>query len=315
MASTFLSLIGAASELWLVFVLLVIGGIGSAALHPVGTTIAGSQAKNASLGIGLFTAGGMVGSALGPVVILYVVSTYGSEATVWLAIPGLILGIALGLGLLLPQWEPHPRRPLRRLFDLRLVRGPVGGLALASMFSALAFVTFSGSVPLWLVDEHDYSPDAAIIGWTLSAFAFAGGLGSILGGFLAPRLGAIFTIVGAFLLTLCPLLAVIATEPGTAAYFGGIVLSGILIFVPIPALVIIAQEFIPGAPATASGMVLGLGSALAGIGYIVLGRVQETIGLTHGILIGFSMVVPAALITLVVLLRGASARVQDSAAC
>ena len=157
--------------------------------------------------------------------------------------------------------------------------------------------------------------DAAIIGWTLSAFAFAGGLGSILGGFLAPRLGAVVTIVGAFLLTLCPLLAVLATEPGTAPYFGAIVLSGILIFVPVPALVIIAQEFIPGAPATAAGMVLGLGSALAGIGYIVLGRVQETVGLTHGILIGFSMVVPAALITLVVLLRGATAQVQDSAAC
>jgi len=62
-------------------------------------------------------------------------------------------------------------------------------------------------------------------------------------------------------------------------------------------------------------LAVSLGSALAGIGYIVLGRVQETIGLTHGILIGFSMVVPAALITLVVLLRGASARVQDSAAC
>ena len=313
MASAFLSLIGAASELWLVFVLLVIGGLGSAALHPIGTTIAGSQAKSPGLGIGLFTAGGMVGFALGPIVILSVVSKYGSEATVWLAIPGLILGVAVGL--LLPQWEPHPRRPLRRLFDLRLVRGPLGGLALASMFSALAFVTFSGSVPLWLVHEHDYAPDATIIGWTLSAFAFAGGLGSILGGFLAPRLGALLTIVGAFLLTLCPLLAVIATEPGTAAYFGAIVLSGILIFLPVPALVIIAQEFIPGAPATAAGMVLGLGSALAGIGYIVLGRIQETVGLTHGILIGFSMVVPAALIALVVLVRGVSAPVQDSAAC
>jgi hypothetical protein len=32
--------------------------------------------------------------------------------------------------------------------------------------------------------------------------------------------------------------------------------------------------------------------------------VQEAVGLTEGILIGFSMVVPAALIALVVLLRG-----------
>jgi FSR family fosmidomycin resistance protein-like MFS transporter len=301
MASTFLSLIGVATELWQVFVLLVIGGLGSAALHPIGTTIAGSQATNASLGIGLFTAGGMVGLALGPVVILRIVSTYGIEATVWLAIPGLVLGIAVGV--LLPQWEPHPRRPLRRLFDWRLARGPVGMLALASMFSALAYVTFTASVPLWLVHENGYAPDAAIIGWTLSAFAFAGGVGSILGGFLAPRLGPVLTIVGALLLTLCPLLAVIASEPGTTLYFGAIVLAGILIFVPVPALIIIAQEFVPGAPATATGMVLGLGSALAGIGYVVLGRVQAMVGLNNGILIGFCMVVPAALIALVVLLR------------
>jgi MFS transporter, FSR family, fosmidomycin resistance protein len=301
MASTFLSLIGAASELWLVFALLVIGGLGSAALHPVGTTIASTQASNATLGVGLFTAGGMVGFALGPVLILYLVSTYGSDATVWLAVPGLIVGA--GVGLLLPQWEPHPRRPLRRLFDVRLVRGPVGLLALAGMFSALAFVTFTGSIPIWLVQEHAYSPDAPIIGWTLSAFAFAAGLGSILGGFLAPRLGPVMTIVGALLLTLGPLLAVIATEPGTVLFFGSIGIAGVLIFVPIPALIIIAQEFVPGAPATASGMVLGLGSALAGLGYIVLGRVQEAVGLTNGIAIGFSMVVPAALIALVVLLR------------
>jgi FSR family fosmidomycin resistance protein-like MFS transporter len=50
MASSFLSVMGVASVLWLVFVLLVIGGLGSAAPHPIGTTITGSQATNATLG-------------------------------------------------------------------------------------------------------------------------------------------------------------------------------------------------------------------------------------------------------------------------
>lgn len=43
---------------------------------------------------------------------------------------------------------------------------------------------------------------------------------------------------------------------------------------------------------------------MAGLGYIVLGRVQEVAGPTNGIVIGFSMVVPAALIALVALLGG-----------
>ena len=80
-AAIFLSLIGVAPELWLVFLLLVIGGMGSAALHPVGTTIAGGPtARNRALGVGFFTAGGMLGFALGPVPILYLVARFGTDA-------------------------------------------------------------------------------------------------------------------------------------------------------------------------------------------------------------------------------------------
>ena len=75
-AAIFLSLLGVAPTLWVVFVLLVIGGMGSAALHPVGTTIAGgSSVRNRTLGVGFFTAGGMLGFALGPLLILYIAWT------------------------------------------------------------------------------------------------------------------------------------------------------------------------------------------------------------------------------------------------
>jgi MFS transporter, FSR family, fosmidomycin resistance protein len=73
-AALFLSLIGVAPQLYLVFALLVVGGMGSAALHPVGTTVAGGPTvPSRTLGVGFFTAGGMIGFALGPVLILYLV--------------------------------------------------------------------------------------------------------------------------------------------------------------------------------------------------------------------------------------------------
>jgi len=301
-AAIFLSLLGVAPALWVVFVLLVVGGMGSAALHPVGTTIAGkSGGRNRTLGVGFFTAGGMLGFALGPLLILYIVGRYGTDATAWLMLPGLALGAAVFF--LLPQWEPHGRRPMRQLFDWRLVRGPVGLLALAGSFASVAFVTFTSSVPLWLVRDHGYDATASTIGWTLAAFSLAAGGGSLLGGLLAPRLGRRTTIVGSLLAAAIPLMGVVAAEPGSPVFFLAIVAAGVLIYTSSPVKVVVAQDLAPHAPAAASGMILGVTAGVAGALYIALGRFQETVGLEAGVVLGFLMVVPASLIALIVFAR------------
>jgi FSR family fosmidomycin resistance protein-like MFS transporter len=301
LASLFLSLIGVAPEIWVVFVLLVIGGMGSAALHPVGTTVSGAGARNRTLGVALFTAGGMVGFAAGPILILYLVSHFGTDATPWLMIPGVLLSVAVFFAL--PQWEPHGRRPLRSLFDFSLVRGPVGLLALGGSFASVAFVTFTSSLPLWIVEEHGYESDDPLIGWILGAFALAAGVGALLGGLLAPRIGRRVTVVGSLALTAVPLLALLALDPGTPVFFAAAATAGILIYVSSPVKVVVAQELAPGAPAAAAGMILGTTAAVAGAIYIALGRIQELVGLGPGIAVGFAMVIPAALIALVVFAR------------
>jgi hypothetical protein len=49
----------------------------------------------------------MVGFALRPVLILYLVAEFGTDATASVMLPGLALGAAVFV--LLPQWEPRPR--------------------------------------------------------------------------------------------------------------------------------------------------------------------------------------------------------------
>lgn len=302
LAAAFLSLLGVAAELWLLFALLVIGGLGSAALHPVGTVIAGGPTvANRTLGVGFFTAGGMIGFALGPVLVLALVARFGADSTVWLMAPGLLLGAAVFV--VLPRWRPHGRRPLRALVDTRLIRGPVGLLALAGSFSSIAFVTFTSSVPLWLVREHGYPTDAALIGWTLSTFAIGAGGGALLGGILAPVLGRRRTIAGSLLAAAPVLASVVLLPPGSIAFFAAVALAGVLIYMPSPVKVVIAQDLAPHTPGPAAGMILGVAAAVAGVLYVALGALQEAIGLEAGILVGFSMVVPAALIALSVLAR------------
>jgi FSR family fosmidomycin resistance protein-like MFS transporter len=50
-------------------------------------------------------------------------------------------------------------------------------------------------------------------------------------------------------------------------------------------------------------MVLGVTAGVAGVLYIALGRLQELIGLTPGLAVGFTLVLPAAAIAFTVLTR------------
>ncbi|MBF8193230.1 MFS transporter [Nonomuraea sp. K274] len=302
LASLFLSLIGVAPVLAAVFVLLIIGGMGSAALHPVGTAIAGGPTvPNRVLGVGLFTAGGMIGFALGPVLILSAVSAFGIAVTPWLMAPGILLAVLVYL--LLPDWQPHGRRPLRTLFQLRLLRGPIGGLTLAASLASVPFVTFTSSMPIWLVREHGLATDDGLIGWTLAAFSLAAGLGSLLGGVLAPRLGRRIVLVGSLVAAAAPLIAIVGLEPGGVPYFAAAALAGVLLYMSSPINVVIAQDLAPDAPATATGMVLGVSVAVAGALYVALGWLQEVVGLGTGMVIGFTLTIPAAVIALAVLWR------------
>ena len=76
-----LGLVGVATNVWMLVALLVAGGLASAALHPAGAGIVGSATTRGSLArVSVFTTGGMIGLALGPVLIpgLFAVSVRGT---------------------------------------------------------------------------------------------------------------------------------------------------------------------------------------------------------------------------------------------
>ena len=67
-----LSLVGIAPSVWIVFILLAIGGLGVAAFHPQATTYAGAlAAETRGMGIAIFLTGGNIGRALGPLLLLF----------------------------------------------------------------------------------------------------------------------------------------------------------------------------------------------------------------------------------------------------
>lgn len=177
-----------APTVYLLVGLLLVGGLGSAALHPAGASMArGVGGRHRELAVSLFGTGGTLGVALGPVIVLLLVSRLGLEMTPWLMIPGVLIGLLMLL--VVPDQERCATKGnCPKLFDGKLLIGPVGLLSLVGVFNGLASVTFGGAMPLWLVQVHGLAPDAPLIGWTLAIFSLAAAMGGVIAGVLSTRI-------------------------------------------------------------------------------------------------------------------------------
>lgn len=305
-SSGLLSLMAVAPSVWLLFVLLAVGGLGSGAFHPAGTSMArAAGGRRKGLAVGVFSAGGTVGLALGPLAIGLLVMNGWLSWSPWLMLPGLALGAAL-YGWVPPQ--PRPASAARpRLFDAELLRGPVGILCLAGVLRSISFVTFTNAAPLWLVHGRGLAADHPVVFWTLATFSFAAGFGGIVAGALERKLPRQWLITGSMLLALGPLYALFALTPGSWGFFAAVALAGALVNGGLPLMVVAAQDLAPDAVGAASGLLMGFTWGLAGVLYIGIGALQEWIGVGPAMALSFLTLVPGAALALAVLHRNRAA--------
>jgi MFS transporter, FSR family, fosmidomycin resistance protein len=300
-SSALLALVGVAPSVWVLLGLLLTGGLASAAMHPAFTSVSRRHASSrGGLAVSLYSAGGTLGVAIGPVAVLAVMSTVGQAGTPWLMLPGVILGLVTYL--LVPSDRPAERyRP--PIIDRALLAGPVGALTVAITLAGVPFIAFGAAVPLWLVSEHGIGREDPLIGWTLSAFALAAAAGAVAGGALVTRVRREIAVPGTMLVALPPLLALLVLEPGSAPFFGAVIASGALLNASLPIAIVTAQDLSPRAVAAASGMLMGLAHGVAGLLYVAVGALQEQIGVGPALAATYAVLPPAAGVAYAVLGR------------
>lgn len=294
LTAVLLSLVGIASSFAMLLVLVVVAGLGSAALHPAGSLLArGPATLKADVAVALFSAGGMIGYAVGPVVVLFVVARFGLEATPWLLVPGIVVaGLVYAL-------LPRGRTPMRQRggvlrLDPELVSGPVGLLTLAGTLSYLPFLAFVSAVPLWLVQIQGLPADDPWIGLTLTVFSLAAAAGGVTAGLMSVWFRRDRLVAALMVLAVGPLFAVFYTQPGSAAYIAAVAMAGALSYASAPLLVVSAQDLAPRAAAAASGMLIGLAAGFAALLYVAVGWLQEVIGLGPALAGSYLALLPAA---------------------
>lgn len=295
-SSGLLSLMAVAPSVWILYGLLLVGGLGSAAFHPSGTALAREAAKGqrggAGLAVGVFSAGGTVGLALGPLIVGVLVMNDLLSFSPWLMVPGAVLGAAMYL--LTPVQQRPARGTAPKLLDPALLRGPVGALAFAGVLRGIAFVTVVNALPLLLVNARGVAPSAPVAFWALTVFSFSAGLGGIVAGTLETRFGRVRVLVAAMLLAVPVLLSLLLLPPAQPVFYLAVALGGALVNAPVPLLIVSAQDLAPHAVGAASGLLMGFTWGTAGVLYVGIGALQEWIGIPAAMAAAFLALIPAA---------------------
>ena len=272
-----LSLYGLVPSYHWLFPLLIIGGLSTAAFHPHATAavpaVAGSRA---GLGMAFFVSGGTVGYALGPVIIIWVVQTFGLEFTWLAALPTLALCLVLyrlGLGsVATPALVPEHRR---RQFPLKLAQLR----PLAAVFSIVALRSTIGTAYMSFLGVHlrEIGFPYMQVGVALMSFTAAGAVGGMIGGYLSDRLGR-KTIILTGLALIGPAFWLLLQARGSAVWMF-MPLAGFAMASFNPVTVVMAQDLLPNNRGTAAGLIMGLGWSVGGLLVGIVGALAQAYGL------------------------------------
>jgi FSR family fosmidomycin resistance protein-like MFS transporter len=278
LSGIFLSSIGLAPTFGILLLFLALGGLGSAAFHPPGASMAArvSAGKGSGLRLSIFSFGGALGFAVGPLVAVGMVQQVGLEG-LWMAmVPGVILAILI---VRVPPEDPVPagqvRKPPSPRQVLRRLAGPLGVIFAISTLGSFAQRTFLTFEPLIVADAGGSEALGAAM---LSVFLGAQALGTLSGGILSDRVDRQRLLVTLAVLAFPAHLLAVGLAPGTGGAFMAAAAAGYLNMAMLPPMVIMAQEILPEGAAVSSGIVMGLAWAAGSVGVLGIGVVADVIG-------------------------------------
>jgi len=270
--------VGLATSYPLTLVAVGICSAGAAAYHPEGARWArhACSTDRVTADMSIFSVGGGVGYALGPLVVAAVLAPLGLHGTLVIALvpftAAVVVAVAIQRFRAMPVEEHEAHRAQRSLESEWRPFAILVALFCVGAGVTTGLLTF---VPLFLVQERSASPAASNV--MSSVLLGAAAVGTLIGGLTAVRLGRRFVLIWPQLLLVPAIAALPSLSYG--AMIPVVVLIGILMNANISTSLVLAQEYLPTRMGLASGLTIGLCSGVGGLVVAGLGVLGDAVGL------------------------------------
>jgi FSR family fosmidomycin resistance protein-like MFS transporter len=252
-------------------------GMGSSVFHPESSRVA-RMASGGQLGLAqsVFQVGGNLGSSLGPLLAAFIVLPVGQSSVAWFSIAALLgIFVLTNVGRWYKSHELSKSRS-KHLHEHALLprRKIVISLAvlIALIFSKYFYLaSFTSYYTFYLMNTFHVTVQSAQI--HLFLFLGAVAAGTIIGGPIGDR-------VGRKLVIWCSILGVLpftVALPYANLLWTSIlsVVIGLILASAFSAILVYAQELLPGKVGMISGLFFGFAFGMAGIGAAVLGELAD----------------------------------------
>ncbi|WP_429485164.1 MFS transporter [Paraburkholderia youngii] len=251
-------------------------GCGSSVFHPESSRVARmASGGRHGLAQSLFQVGGNAGSSLGPLLAALIVIPHGQRSIAWFSAAALVAIVVLTQ---IGRW--YKRHP-----SVRKARGHAAQAALPRnkiilAMSVLVLLVFSKYFYLaninsyftfYLIDKFHLSVQAAQI--HLFVFLAAVAAGTVIGGPIGDKIGRKY-VIWVSILGVAPFTLLL---PYANLFWTGVltVVIGVVLASAFSAILVYAQELIPGKVGMVAGLFFGFAFGLGGVGAAVLGQLAD----------------------------------------
>ncbi|WP_343522195.1 MFS transporter [Pedobacter sp.] len=254
-------------------------GIGSSIFHPEASRMAhAASGGKRGLAQSVFQLGGNAGSSLGPLLAAWIIVPYGQFSVIWFSVIALLAIVILTYvgnwykGFMLSRSKKINLQTVVNQFSRSKVVFSVCILLLLIFSKYFYMASLTNYFTFYLIDKFHVSVQTSQI--YLFIFLFSVAAGTLLGGPIGDKIGRKYVIWGSILGT-APFALLL---PHASLFWIGVLIVpiGMILASAFSAILVYAQELIPGKVGLVAGLFFGFAFGMGGIGSALLGKLADS---------------------------------------